>query len=221
MISHTHKFILLCPQKTGSTSLYHGLREYIDVRVTPATAAYEAKRTRRSRGSKRRSNNLKFFREGSEGGTKHYRLNDYISLHPTIDLGTYQVWLVTRNPWDRLVSWYHWYKSRADNVPHPEVYNYNNPSVTDARLVRHLRKNNCVDFVTNTLGIGLTGRIEQEAMSTDFENFRASVGLPCSVSLPRLNSNFREHHRNYIDKNLEAKIRQAAARDIEQFNYKF
>jgi hypothetical protein len=50
---------------------------------------------------------------------KHSRLSDIAGLLPEEDLARFLVFTMVRNPWDRIVSYYHWL--RAQRFDHPAV----------------------------------------------------------------------------------------------------
>ncbi len=90
MISHKHKFILITPPKTASTSLVKSLMPFIEVeKIIPQGGAGSELFDFKEPGLKSRNR-------------KHAKLASYGDRF----LQEYKLYGVVRNPYDRMVSWW-------------------------------------------------------------------------------------------------------------------
>lgn len=92
MISHKHKFILILPPKTASTTLVSALMDFVDI----SKIIYQPER-----------GTFDFLENGSSGDRKHAKLITYSSEY----INTYKLYGVVRNPYERMVSWWLWHSS--------------------------------------------------------------------------------------------------------------
>ena len=89
MISHKHKFILITPPKTASTSITKSLINIIEV----------------SRIFKNPQKDCFDFHESKiKKKAKHKRLSEYSKEY----INTYKLYGTLRNPYERMVSWWKW-----------------------------------------------------------------------------------------------------------------
>ena len=89
MISHKHKFILITPPKTASTSITKSLIDIIEV----------------TRIEKNRSKNcFDFYEPKIQQKSKHKKLSGYNQQY----IETYKLYGTVRNPYERMVSWWKW-----------------------------------------------------------------------------------------------------------------
>ncbi len=113
IISHARRYIFVHAPKTGGTSLALALearaaKDDLMAGDTPKAA----KRRRRL--------------QGAQGATaagrlwKHSTLRDMDGLVTRDQMRDYFVFMLVRNPWDRVASYYHWL--RAQNFDHPAVH---------------------------------------------------------------------------------------------------
>jgi len=89
MISHKHKFILILPPKTASTTLVKALMDFVDISKIidqPTLGTFD------------------FLENGSSEHRKHTELKTYSSDY----INTYKLYGVVRNPYERMVSWWLW-----------------------------------------------------------------------------------------------------------------
>ena len=130
-----------------------------------------------------------------------------------------------RNPWDRLVSWYH----MCVQVPQPNAFaRYVRACaptfeafVTQATTGMGERTTyNQVDYVTDEAGaqiVDFVGRYE--SLREDFAHVRDRLALP--FDLPHVNRSDHRHYRDYYSPATRDIVAQRFARDIAYFGYAF
>ena len=92
LLSHKHKFIFIAVPKTGSTSVRSSLRKYSD---------YESNSSKREVGHKKTS----FLKNHSTLSV----VKNYIDLK-NMNFSDYKSFGFARNPWDREVSFFKYFK---------------------------------------------------------------------------------------------------------------
>ncbi|WP_298431198.1 Type II secretory pathway, pullulanase PulA [uncultured Jannaschia sp.] len=150
---------------------------------------------------------------------KHSTLRDVRGLLPDAVLdGLVPVTLV-RNPWDRMVSYYHWL--RAQDFDHASV-DLAKAKPFDAFLADPLTE---VQMRTQPYGSYVAGGrdpifIRLEHLKTDLPPFEALLGF--AIDMPRANRSTREADwRGYYDAEGRARVAAACAEDIARFGYAF
>lgn len=212
IISPGRNYIFVHAPKTGGTSLALALEtramaDDILIGDTP-----KAKRR------KKRVDDLRMRAPGRLW--KHSNLADIDGL---FDFKRMFIVTLVRNPWDRLVSYYHWL--RMQDWDHTAVRAAKNqdfadfvhdPAVTQA-------------FVEAPFGHYVTDRsgrehealfIRLEHFDHDVRPFEAHLGFalaPLGVS----NTSGRGHYRDYYDDRSRARVADICAPDIARFNYRF
>ncbi len=147
-------------------------------------------------------------------------------LHRDI-FDSYFKFTFSRNPWDRIVSLYHYYKQTKRSYKDKK---YLNPeSIMDSF-------ENFVDFLNSEHGkIVAPTQISWIEDSNDkpridfvgrFENFEDDWNKICKRlgierKLPHLNKSEHDHYRIYYSKELIEKVGELYKEDIKFFNYNF
>ncbi|MEM8537219.1 MAG: sulfotransferase family 2 domain-containing protein [Pseudomonadota bacterium] len=127
---------------------------------------------------------------------------------------------LVRNPWDRMVSYYHWL--RAQSFSHSAVRAAKTLSfrdfLKDPQVQRAVRGNPYASYVTAPDGrerCNLFARIE---VADDLGPFWQHLGF--ELSIPYLNkSDRRADWRSYYDVETFEIVRQLAGTDIKRFGY--
>ena len=214
IISHGRKYIFVHIPKTGGTSLALALeakamKDDILIGDTPKA------RQRRGR-----------LKDVQTRGRlwKHARLRDVYGLVDQAQIEQYFVFTLVRNPWDRMVSYYHWL--RQQRFAHPAVTlakglgfsEFLNDRATQASLsgdtaVQYVSDRNSVDRCDLYLRL--------EHLETDLTTLQQKIGL----NLPPLahsNPSHREAgYTQYYNRADAALIAELFADDIARFGYRF
>ncbi|MEX0366426.1 MAG: sulfotransferase family 2 domain-containing protein [Ruegeria sp.] len=154
---------------------------------------------------------------------KHSTLSDIDGLiTPDVLRGLFAFTLV-RNPWDRVVSYYHWLREqRFDHiaVTHAKRLEFE-PFVMHPDILTSLRASPARSYMQRADGVEqCAAYIRIEHFAEDAVPLFAHLGF--SVEMPHLNRSEREadYRRYYSDRGMEA-VAQACAEDINKFGYRF
>jgi hypothetical protein len=154
---------------------------------------------------------------------KHATLADLDGLVTPQMLAGLFVFTMVRNPWDRLVSYYHWL--RMQRFDHPVVGLAQVLSFHDFALhpqvCAMLRANPAQHYVTDATGAARCDLfIRLEHMATDIAPLEAHLGF--SLDLPHANRSPRDaDYRRYYAPATQAAVAEACAEDIARFGYSF
>lgn len=154
---------------------------------------------------------------------KHSRLADLAGLIGEDDLEQLFVFTLVRNPWDRVVSYYHWL--RAQSFDHPAV-----------RLAQRLdfaaflrapgtlaafANDAARAYVTDWHGRERCGLfLRLEALGEDLPRLEAALGFRLGP-LPHVNRSERPDYRSVFDEESREIVATAFAEDIARFGYRF
>lgn len=154
---------------------------------------------------------------------KHSTLADIEGLVTREEMDDFLIFTLVRNPWDRMVSYYHWLKEQS--FYHPAV-----ALARDLGFADFLRHPETVATVkANPYGSYLrdgSGReraahfVRIEHFQKDFAPVAAHLGF--DLALERVNTSARDRDwRGYYDETLAAHVAQICAEDIARFGYRF
>lgn len=200
IISNTHKFLFVATTKTGSTSIQKYLEPYkSEHKITHLDGSYN----------------------------KHCPLKIIYNKFPYIK--NYFKFAIVRNPYDWIVSWYHYRKSNS--IPRGN----RNPNCTDNISFKQW----LIDpesSAYNKTGIGLTmsqmdviegndeitldfiGKLEN--LQQDFDTVCDKIGIP-RQQLSYKNKSKHNRYTEYYDDETKSIVAERYAREIELFGYKF
>lgn len=213
IISPGRRFIFVHIPKTGGTSLAYALDDRAmkdDILIGDTPKAQ--RRKRRLQGA-----------ETAGRLWKHSTLADVEGLVSRQDMADFFVFTLVRNPWDRLVSYYHWLQGQGFN--HPAVHlaktvgfsAFLNAPTTQASVAAH----HYASYLTDTAGrnhADLFVRIEQA--DSDLQPFWDHVGF--RMALPVLNQSARhKDYRRYYSDADAALVARLCAGDIAGSGYRF
>ncbi len=209
IVSPGRGYVLVHAPKTGGTALTLALEARAradDILIGDTPKA------------KRRKGRL---REARTAGRlwKHSTLADIRGLLPDDVLDTLRPVMLVRNPWDRVVSYYHWLRDQT----------FDHPAVATAKALPF------ADFVMDA-GVGQPfhahpytsyvagGRdpifIRLEHLGADLAPFEALLGFRLDV--PVANASDRaQDWRSYYDATTRARVAEVCAADIAAFSYHF
>lgn len=214
-ISHNYKFVFLANPRTGSSSTRRYLDAISDVKSVHIKNATEE---------------FPFFHHINAAELKAaFEQKGW-------DWSEYRKFSVVRNPYDRLVSLYHFHQREQHlskvNSKYSlfERYFVRND---DARLFRryvsnikahHRLAQGLKDFVCDTAGNLLIDDIlEFEQLSTQLPNYLQKLGVTLpSSTIPKLNgSPSRNTYQHYYDSKTRHRVSTMYQFEIERFGYKF
>lgn len=126
---------------------------------------------------------------------------------------------VVRNPWDRMVSMYHYRLSRKQ-IPQDTSFNF---FVENFRTVfKHGRLNSSqAKYIYNEneeLLVDYVGRFE--CLQQTWKEICKKIDLE-NIALPHLKGSSHKHYRNYYDNKTKQLVARYFDDDIELFRYSF
>lgn len=154
---------------------------------------------------------------------KHSTLADIEGVVDAAELDGFFTVTLVRNPWDRLVSYWHWL--RMQRFDHPVVALAKAKDfggfIADPDIGASLRAHPYAAYMTDAEGrerASLYVRLEH--FEADAEPFFAHLGF--RVALPRANASARDRDwRRYYDDETAARVADLCAEDIARFGYAF
>lgn len=227
ILSHHRAFIFLRTQKTASTSIAIGLSEFCgpsDI-VTPLRMEDEAVRTELGfTGPQNHVVPLSAYglRDWAKLALRHHRLH-YMHHMAAADVSRLvgrRVWdgyfkfAVERNPWDKVVSAYHW---RNRDVPEPWL--------TFSEWLRS-PEGHVAAFETYSIDgrVAVDRVLRFEDLDAELREVATRLGLPHPIHLPRTKVRPAVHRRPYReligDEDREL-IARRYAREIALMGYEF
>jgi chondroitin 4-sulfotransferase 11 len=154
----------------------------------------------------------------------HKKVFDYKKLNPN-EFDNYFKFTFVRNPWDRVVSFYHYQlKRKWDFYPFNETISFKEfvknwliqmPKQTT------LNTHPCYDWISDkddNLLVDFIGRFEN--LQEDFNTVCDKIGIP-HQELPHQNKSKHKHYTEYYDKETKQIVAEKYAKDIEYFGYEF
>jgi len=154
---------------------------------------------------------------------KHSTLADIEGLVSRDEMREMLCFTLVRNPWDRIVSYYHWLK--VQNFEHPAVATAKTLGFSDflrAPAVAGPIKTHPYESYLRASD----GRA-REALYIRLEHFAEDAAplmehLGFELELPRANASAREDdYRRYFSADDSEVVAELCAEDIEKFNYSF
>lgn len=210
IISPGRGYIFVHIPKTGGTSMAMALEDRAmkdDILIGDTPKA------------KRRKGRLKGLKPAGRLW-KHSTLQDIDGI---ADPAGYYVFTLVRNPWDRVVSLYHWLQTQS--FDHPAVQraqvlsfsNFINHPATQAAFQTHTY----TSYVTNVDGevrCDLFARIE--SLLSDLAPLWGQLGFDCTVERQNTSERRKDWRLYYTDKDA-ALIGEICKADIALFGYRF
>lgn len=154
---------------------------------------------------------------------KHATCADLEGLIPDPQMAELFRFTMVRNPWDRVVSYYHWLR----------VQTFSNPSVSLAQTLgfgdflrhpliqRSLRENPAPHYMTGSDGVERCDLyIRLEHFQTDAQPLFDHLGF--DLVLPHVNESARDRDwRGYFDDETAQIVRDVSSVEIARFEYSF
>lgn len=212
IISPGRKYIFVHIPKTGGTSLAAALEDRAmadDILIGDTPKAVK----RRAR--------VKALQDRASGRLwKHSTLRDIDGL---FDLDGFRVVTLVRNPWDRLVSYYHWL--REQSFDHAAVRAAKEMAfeafLRDPIQAGSIEAHPATSYATDKKGkMRCDWFLRLEHLADDLTEFEAHLGFKLEVG--HLNRSARDRdYRSYYDDGLRDHVARIARADIERFDYEF
>ncbi|MCP5036392.1 MAG: sulfotransferase family protein [Rhodobacteraceae bacterium] len=214
IISHGRRYIFVHAPKTGGTSLAlaleaRAMKDDIMLGDTP-----KAKRRRHRVKDMPSSGRL----------WKHSTLRDIDGLVTQADIEAFFVFTLVRNPWDRVVSYYHWLRSQ--NFAHPAVGIAKATDFSGFLRDRVIRSSLSVhsygSYVSDGAGVDRCDLfLRLEHINEDLALLNDHLGFELGP-LPHANrSDRRQDFRFYYDDEDAGIVADTCAEDIDRFKYHF
>ncbi len=226
IISHKHKFIFLKSNKTAGTSIEIALSKFCgpDDIITQLWPDEEALRSSKGYPT---AQNWKFPLEKHHflhrlkvrmGKTKQLYYNHVraCEIKPYIDpdiWNSYYKFVVTRNPWDRVVSMY-FFELRKGVNPTPEEF-------LSSKMLRRINRRGWGLYTIND-EVVVDKICRYENLAQDLETARLAIGLPESIELPQVKTAYRKDKSGYREvpnDRLRDRIGAEFRKEIELLGY--
>ncbi len=131
---------------------------------------------------------------------------------------------LVRNPWDRMVSYYHWLRDQSwDHEAVSAAKRLDFPDfLLDPAIVGGLRAAPYGSYVTDAAGVERCDLFARsEHLDEDLAAFEAHLGFAVTP-LARANESKRDpDYRGYYDRRGVDQVAELCAQDIARFNYRF
>jgi hypothetical protein len=209
IISLRHRYIFVHIPKTGGTSLSAALGTRAgpdDILIGDTPKA------------RRRVHRLKALKAPGRLW-KHSRLSDIEGLPEATPLSDFFIVTLTRDPWERVLSLYHWL--RAQTFAHPAVplaKALDFPAFLADKTIAAML---AADTISAYVGDRADTVIRLEHLKTDAAPFEAHLGFPLPP-VPHLNPSDRPSNaRAAYDAAGAARVADWYAEDIVRFGYSF
>jgi hypothetical protein len=197
MISHKHKFIYTRVAKTASSTIMQLIRKYVD--------------------------DLTSVVDDDWMHDVHHVPLWYLKKNiPEKEFNLYFKFGFVRNPWDRLVSAYHysvkWYAiNDAQNAQKLNLKIFDNFSTWLRQMHTEINKYGSQwSYVRGCDFIGKTENLQQ-----DFNTVCDKIGIPQQKLSHKNKSKHKKHYTEYYDDETRSIVAEKYAKDIEYFGYKF
>ncbi len=214
IISHGRRYIFVHAPKTGGTSLAlaleaRAMKDDIMLGDTP-------------KALKRRHRVKDVVSSGRLW--KHSGLADIDGLITQAEIERFFVFTLVRNPWDRVVSYYHWL--RAQSFEHPAVTIAGESDF--AGFLRHpvigqsLHKNPYASYVTDGGGVDRCNLfVRLEHLVNDLSPLNAHLGFSLGPIEHINKSQRRQVYQSYYTSEDAEIVGKLCAEDIRRFGYDF
>ncbi len=214
ILSRGRRYIFVHAPKTGGTSLALALEARAMADDVMLGDTPKAKKRRRRLDGVKASGRL----------WKHAMLTDLYGLVTQEEIEDFFVFTLVRNPWDRLVSYYHWLQAQS----------FDHPAVTAAKthdfagflhlplIADSIRANPYTRYVTDAGGVERADLyIRLEHLAEDLAPLEAHLGFGLDA-IPHVNqSNRHRDWRAYYTGSDAEIVAELCQTDIKRFGYSF
>lgn len=222
IISHKHKFAFIKTTKTAGTSVEIALSKHCgdeDV-ITPIMPEDEAIRSKR--GYRGPQNYLPWLPDGTELKLfNHARAVRAIRVMGNDAWKEYFTFAFERNPFDRVVSAYHYIKkNRVSKGLQCDQFTFNE-FLREPKKLEHLHRNGWGLYTQNDKII--VDRVYKfEELESSMNSIYDNLGIVEADQIVKTKvSNRKKDYRQYYDDESRALVERAFEKEIETFNYTF
>jgi Sulfotransferase family len=215
IVSHEHRFVFMKTRKTAGTSVEIALSRVCgpDDVITPVTDEDEA--LRRAQGG-RGPQNFETPPNLERRAFNHMPVSMVRKMLGRARFESYFSFAIERNPWDAVVSLYHWrFRDESasqpfgDFVASPAVENF----ATKNHRIYHLKGEIAVDRV-----------LRYESLAAELAAVWSELGLPGDPDLPHAKGGTRPQrpsYRSYYDDASRGRVAELFAAPIAELGYEF
>ncbi len=212
IISHKYKFIFIHIQKCAGTSITYGLNPYLGAEDIVLGCTPKGEKLSQEWGE-------------TKGLYKHVTAKKAKQAIEAMDeniWNDYFKFSFIRNPWDLVVSTYHWWKKTKwndENKTGDKIRALNN--FEEYVLSPYLRTNTCSQFVMDGQGHSMVDFIGRyESLTKDFAYICGKVGLP-NINMPVKNTSEHNPYQDYYNEKTKAIVKERFKWDLKNFKYSF
>jgi len=213
IISQGRGYVFVHIPKTGGTALTlaleaRAMKDDVMIGDTP-----KARKRRRKLDRSRAKGRL----------WKHSTLADIDGLYSVDEIASLFAFTLVRNPWDRLVSYYHWLQHQQ--FDHPAVHRSKTVDfdafILDPNTQDSLLNHPYAHYMTRADGVEhCASYIRLEHLSEDIADVEAHLGFALDIPLVNQSQRNRDYRPYYTDETALV-VSQLCAADIERFGYRF
>lgn len=141
----------------------------------------------------------------------------------TVDLSSYYKFTFVRNPWDRYVSMYEYFRSDTKHAMHQRCLTCSFGDFIEDVIARRATfdTKSQIEYVVPPAGmrpVDFIGKVEN--IENDFAIVCRTLGIE-HAELSTLNATHHKHYRSYYDDSLQRKVEEFCRPEIELFGYGF
>ncbi|MCH2163802.1 MAG: sulfotransferase family protein [Marinovum sp.] len=154
---------------------------------------------------------------------KHSTLADIEGLLTRSKFADMLIFTLVRNPWDRMVSYYHWLQ--VQEFDHPAVVKAKSlpfaEFVLDSFIATSIKASPARSYLTDSIGMTYNAvYVRLERFKEDILPVEQHLGF--ALKLQKTNSSRRDpDYRRYYTYETAAQVAQMASEDIHRFGYVF
>jgi hypothetical protein len=214
IVSHEHGFVFMKTRKTAGTSVEISLSRVCgpDDVITPVTADDEVlRRAHGGRGPQLYESPANLERKAFN----HMPVSMVRKMLGRNKFESYFSFAVERNPWDAVVSLYHWRYRDTEPGSFPEY-------VASAAVETFATKNQRIYRIKGEIAVDRV--LRYESLDSDLSAVWTELGLPGTPDLPHAKAGSRPRapsYRSYYDETSQDRVAELFAAPIADLGYEF